>query len=89
MDVTITFKTTDGKNHRYKLKTADELSGISRKRKALFVFGTKIFQGYCDGEIDESGRFSVWEKPESPSMGFEGPVNNLLGWAYLRKGDKS
>ncbi len=87
MNVTITFKTTDGKNHRYKLKTADELSGISRKRKAVFVFiyGVHICVGYSDGEIDESGCFSIKEKPESPSMGFVSPVNNLLGWAYLRE----
>ena len=91
MTVTITFKTTDGKNHRYKLKKVDELSGISCKRKAVFVFiyGVHICVGYCDGEIDESGYFSIKEKPESPQMGFVDHVNNLLGWAYLRKGDKS
>lgn len=89
MTVTITFKTTDGKNHRYKLKSPEELSGISRKKKALFVFGFTTYQGYSDGEIDESGCFSIWEKPEAPSMGVDAPVNNLLGWAYIRKGDKS
>lgn len=85
MTVTITFKTKEGGNHRYKLKSPEELSGISRKKKALFALGLTIYQGYSDGEIDEDGFFSIWDKPESPSMGCEAPVNKLLGWAYLRE----
>ena len=84
MTVTITFQSKDGRNHRYKLKNPDELSGISRKKKALFVLGFNILEGYGDGEIDSDGCFSIFKEPEAPSMGWAFPVNKLLGWAYLR-----
>ncbi|MBR4533102.1 MAG: hypothetical protein IKO85_00940 [Bacteroidaceae bacterium] len=85
MITTVTYKTKDGRLHRYKLKGTEELSGISRKRKALFVVNMEIFFGYSEGEVDETGCFSIWEKPESPSMGVDVPVNMTLGWAYLRE----
>lgn len=84
MTVTITYKTNDGRNHRYKLNGTEKLSSISRKKEAIFVIGMTVYNGYSDGKIDECGNFSIWDKPENPSKGIGVPANKLVGWAYKR-----
>lgn len=84
MTVKVTYSSKDGRSHRYKWKNPDELSGISRKKKAIFIFDFRVLEGYADGEIDSESCFSIWKRPEAPSWGWSCPVNKLLGWAYLR-----
>lgn len=75
--ITVTFN--DGS--RKVLKSPDTLQSIDEKREARFVMDNlKVCRGWCDGEVDEDGNFSVFRTIHGISLPFE----HLMGWCYVK-----
>lgn len=67
------------------LKSPDELGNIEDSREAGFVMNNlQVFQGYCDGEVDDDGIFCVMRTIHGVFL----PFNRLLGWFYISSGRK-
>lgn len=75
MSIKVTFN--DGRKRT--LKSPDQLSGINKNCKALFVFDNwQVYKGYSDGEVDEEGDFCLFGSIHGIAL----PFNRLIGWCY-------
>ncbi|MDY6206795.1 MAG: hypothetical protein SPI30_08660 [Prevotella sp.] len=78
METKITVRFASGM--RRVLKSPDELGNIEKQREAGFVMNNlQVFQGYCDGDVDDDGNFSIMSTIHGVSL----PFNRLLGWFYI------
>lgn len=78
MKITATFNG----GHKRVLKSPEELKNIDKNREALFVMdNTAVYEGRCDGEVDEDGNFGVWKMIHGITL----PFKRLIGWCYKTK----
>lgn len=74
--ITVTFS---GGSRRV-LKSPGELENIDKNREAKFVMDNlQVYQGYCDGEVDEDGDFCIMQTIHCIGL----PFKRLLGWCYV------
>lgn len=74
--ITVTFSG----GSRQVLKSPCELENIDKNREAKFVMDNlQVYQGYCDGEVDEYGDFCIMQTIHGIGL----PFKRLLGWRYV------
>ena len=74
--ITVTFS---GGSRRV-LKSPSELENIDKNREAKFVMDNlQVYQGYCDGDVDEDGDFCIMQTIHGIGL----PFKRLLGWCYV------
>ena len=75
MKITATF----GDGRKRVLKSPAQLENIDKNREALFIMDdTKVYRGWCDGDVDEDGNFAIWRTIYSIAL----PFKRLVGWCY-------
>lgn len=48
-------------------------------RQVLKMDNLQVYQGYCDGEVDEYGDFCIMQTIHGIGL----PFKRLLGWCYV------
>lgn len=73
-------KVTFSDGSRRVLQSPCELENIDKHREAKFVMDNwEVYQGYCDGEVDEDGDFCIMQTIHWIGL----PFTRLLGWCYV------
>lgn len=79
MSMKIKVKFQDGRSRV--LKSCEKLDGIDKNREAHFVMKNgRVYTGWCDGDIDEDGIFTVWRTLHCIGL----PFKDLFGWCYVK-----